>query len=629
MRARISKQLPLVVAIGALGSSLGLAQSRAPEPQPYALRGVQLSPDAEVTHTLILRGGQVEAVLDGEAEPPAGCRHVDGAGLLALPAFVDAFTDTGCETPEPVIDMDRPVPVNESVRIDMRQANRKGIQPSFAAVDVLDLGEAGAESHRESGFGLLLSAPTGQTLSGKSVLATTHDAAVRDIVVRGEVFQHGAFRATGSGYPNTLMGFHAQLRQLFYDADRHTELQARFERNPGGPRPNFDHDLEAGAELLAGERRLVCAADSARNIRRWMRLAEELGLRIAISGGREAWKCAEELAERDVPVFLTLDWGEEVDDPDGDEKEEDEEDEEDDEPEAADDDEDTAEGEADAGSEEDEEEGEEVAEEGEEEEDGEGRWIYEEPVEIRRERRRLWEEGRDCALRLAESDVRFAFGTGGDKPKDLLKRVRTLVEEGMERDRALAALTTSPAELLGVGSGFGELAPGRSASVALWTADPLTEKKAKVAWLFVDGFAYDFDVEIDDEESAGDGEGPAEGVDLTGSWTMEGEGEQEGESTLELEMDAEGNLTGTIEFDMGGNKRKESIVGTVSGMEVDMTVSLSVEGVDISAKFWGEIEDDIVEGDMTIVFEGGEQEIPFTMERVPERADDTQRKGGL
>ena len=609
--------LPLACVL--LSASLGLArQSRAPRPEAYALIGVRTSPDSEAVSTVVLRDGRIESVLAEGTELPPGCRHVDGTGLIALPGFIDAYTQAGCETPEPQAEMDRPVAVNANVRIDMRQANRKGIQPSLGVVEVLDFGEAGPEAHRESGFGVLLSAPAGQTLSGKSVLVTTRDAALRDVVVREEVFQHGAFRATGSGYPTTVMGFHAQLRQLFYDAGRHAELARRQALDPGGPRPNYDADLDAAAELLARERTLVCEADTVRDIRRWLRLAKELGLSIAISGGREAWKCAAELAAADVPVFLTLDWGEEVDDPDEADKKADKKAESGNSQERKRGSAPKGSGSEAPGSEEDEVEGKE-----EDEADTDEAWLYEEPIEIRRERRRLWEEGRDCALRLAEEDVRFAFCSGEEKPKELLSRVRTLVEAGLDRETALQALSGASADLVfgGQPSGFGRLEPGQSACLALWTKDPLTDKKATVAWLFVDGFAHDFKVELEDEdEDAASGEGPDPDIDLTGTWVMESDVGQGGESIVELTMASDGTLTGTIEFDMGGNEIEESVEGSVAGAEVQMKVSMTVQGTVISAKFVGEYEDEVVEGSMTVSFSGGEQKVDFVMEREPDQA---------
>jgi hypothetical protein len=83
--------------------------------------------------------------------------------------------------------------------------------------------------------------------------------------------------------------------------------------------------------------------------------------------------------------------------------------------------------------------------------------VYVEPLPLREERRRLWLEGRDGALRLAEKGVPFSFGTAGGKPVELLKKVRTLVEAGLSQDIALAALTSTPAAQSGVARRLGAL----------------------------------------------------------------------------------------------------------------------------------------------------------------------------
>ena len=577
------------------------AQSRPERPRPYALRGVTIQ-GSEDPRTIVLRDGRIEAIVDADAELSPGLFHIDASGLVGAPAFVDAYSHAGCETPEPVIDRDRPVSVQANVWIDMREANRKGVQPSFQAARVLEFGERGPSAHREQGFGLVASAPNGQLLAGRSALVSTRDAAVRDVVLDDALFQHAAFTASGDGYPSTLMGFHAQLRQMFWDAERHALISQRFARGLSAERPVHDPDLAAAVELLAGQERLVCEAETARDIRRWMRLADEFGLAIAISGGREAWKCADELAQRGIPVLLTLDWGEEVDDPD----EEDAEDasETDEEPPIEEVEEVLAEGatvdESPAASGEDDDE----------------RWIYEEPIDVQRERRRRWLEGRDCAMRLAEAGVPFAFVSAGDKPKDLLERVRTLVEEGLDRDAALAALTVQPAEWTGVGGRYGELRAGKAAALALWTADPLDED-AEVAWLFVDGFAHEFDIDAEDPP----GEGPAEGVDLTGEWiiTTDEDDESDGETIALLEMDEDGTVTGTVDLDMNGVSREEDIEGSVSGNSIELVIEMSMEGMTITATMDGEIDGDEASGTLTIDFGEGQQEMRFTMKREPER----------
>jgi imidazolonepropionase-like amidohydrolase len=589
----------------ALGSGLvllfaftapGAAQDRGP--QPTTIENVALGDlESDARYDIVLRDGRIEAVLDAAAPAPAGTRIVDGEGLLALPAFLDAYTHSGVETPEPVKDQDAPVDVGADVRVDMRAANRKGIQPAFRAAEALAREEKDANAWREAGFGATLVAPNGQLLSGTSCLATTREAAMRDVVVRSDVFHHAAFSASGPGYPSTLMGFMAQLRQFFMDGARHALLEERYARGRPGLRPPFDADLEAGTAILSGEGRLFCAAQSHRDVERWLKLADEFGFEVAIGGGRDAWRVADVLAARDVPVVLTLDWGKEVEDPLSDEEEEEE---------------GAEEGEPEA------EEPEEVEEIEEEAVEDETVWTYDEPLGVRVERRRLWEEGRDCALRLSEAGVQFAFGTEGAKPKKLLERVRELVEAGLPRETALAALTTEAAVIVGVPERLGRVQAGFDATLTLWSADPLTEKKAGAVWVFVDGHGTEYDRPDPDEEEER-GEGPAEGVDVTGTWTLGVEGEDgTSEVLLTLEMEEDGTLSGEIvtENPRDGSDITSDLSGYVSGNAISFGGTLEVGDFTLDFEYELELDGDLVEGEVTYDIPGMPQPLVRGVEGV-------------
>ena len=76
-------------------------------------------------------------------------------------------------------------------------------------------------------------------------------------------------------------------------------------------------------------------------------------------------------------------------------------------------------------------------------------WEYAGPTAAHLDRRLRWEEGRDCALRLQEAGVEFAFGSGRGKPADLVKHVPTLVPPlvppAPERSATWAASAIHPA----------------------------------------------------------------------------------------------------------------------------------------------------------------------------------------
>ncbi len=615
----------------ALAWCVGLAAAQAPpRPQHYAIRNVSLDRTGESDRrvTLILREGRVEAILEKDAEVPPGARIVEGEGHLALPAFLDAYTRKGLTTPDPEVDQDVPIDVTGDVGVDMRLANRKGIAPAFLAVEALEIDAAQGKAWREAGFGAALIAPGSQLLSGSSVLATTREAARRDVIMRPAVFAHAEFSASGPGYPSTLMGYIAQLRQFFLDSSRHVDLARRYAEGRSSLRPAWDAELEAGAAILKGERHVVCAAESATDIERWIALADEFAFQIAISGGREAWKVAGLLAERGIPVFLSLDWGEEVKDPLEKKAEKEK-------PETTTDPAPPAEEAPPAAPQEPApapeqapvEEAPPAAEAAPQEKAAEAakavepNWTYEEPLAVRQERRRLWLEKRDGALRLSEAGVRIAFGTHQESPAELLKKVRTLIEAGLPADAAYRALTTDAADLLGVAERLGAIEPGRDATLVLWTADPLTQKKAQPAWIFVDGYP----VELKHDEDELGSEGPAEGVDVSGKWTTHSEMMgTEIEGSMELEMAEDGTVTGTLvqTNPRDGSKMELTLEGRVSGHKLVLEYVVTTGRGQSDVKTIATLEGDTLLGESS--FKSPRSETPvkrsWSAERVPDRA---------
>jgi imidazolonepropionase-like amidohydrolase len=81
----------------------------------------------------------------------------------------------------------------------------------------------------------------------------------------------------------------------------------------------------------------------------------------------------------------------------------------------------------------------------------------------------------DCAARLFAAGVPVAIATGGETPnaRKLRQEAGNAVRSGLPHDAAIAAITGAPAEALGMGARYGTLAPGKTANLVLWSADPL------------------------------------------------------------------------------------------------------------------------------------------------------------
>lgn len=597
--------LPLAVALLGLAAPRA-AQNRSQPPQPIFVRGVALDREGTTKGSLYLRDGAIVAVLDASAPAPGGTRVIEGDGLICLPAFLDAWSRQGLAATPPVKDQDLPPNEQADVAIDMRLANRKGIHPSFRAARALALTKEQTEGWQKSGFGAALIAPGGELLAGTSALVVLREAAMRDLVLRDEVFAHAAFDASGPGYPSTLMGYFAQLRQFFLDSQRQLALTRRQVEGRPGPRPPFDAELEAGAELVRGERRLLCEAEGMEDFGRWVRLAREFGLELGFVGGREAWRATEELAGANRPLVLTLDWGKEVEDPrpkeDGDSKK------------------DPAPEEGAAATEAPSAEAPESAEPS-AVVPAEPVWNYTEPDEVRLEKRLLWEQKRDGALRLHEQQIAFVFGSAARKPSELLEGVRTLVKQGLPAEVALRALTQGAAEWLGVERRLGSVAAGKDATFALWRADPLLDEKASVAWMFVDGYAREFREEKKKEKK--EGAKPGDGLDASGTWklTFEEQGEGAKEGTLTLTMDEAGVIEGTISLEnpMGGAPLEAPVEGALDGDQIELDFTLEFGEFRLETALEATLEGDALEGETEFKMPGMDEPMSqsFTGQRQP------------
>ena len=92
-----------------------------------------------------------------------------------------------------------------------------------------------------------------------------------------------------------------------------------------------------------------------------------------------------------------------------------------------------------------------------------------------------------AAGELAQAGVTFAFGTGGAANNRLLPYEAAIsVAWGLDRDRALRAITLDAATILGVADRVGSLEPGKLANLFIATGDPM-EMKTQFTHIFING----------------------------------------------------------------------------------------------------------------------------------------------
>jgi imidazolonepropionase-like amidohydrolase len=407
--------------------------------------GDPASPEIIEDCRLLLRHGIIRQ-LGREIETPSDlhlARRLDAKGLWAYPAFIDALTGAGVGPRTPPQDNEDAPPDFESGALARsREAQRTGIFPERSVLELWKPEEALLDRFRRQGFAALHLWEERGFLPGRSALVSLRGGPLRSAVIAAEVAQPARFSFSAPGYPSSLMGAIAYLRQTFLDAIHHRDCLSLYERQRRGvPRPPRDTALEALAPLLERSRPLFLEAVSENEIWRARRFAEEFGLELVIAGGTAAYKLAGRLERGGTRVVLLPDLGE---------------------PPAP--------------------------------RPGEPAL----PARVEEDRLERWKADAGGAAVLRAKGIPFAFGSGSRAdPERLLKNVRFSIEHGLEEKEALRAMTLGTAELLGVADVLGSLEPGKSANLALRA--PAVEKagfglapESRLRYLFIDGVLFEY-----------------------------------------------------------------------------------------------------------------------------------------
>lgn len=491
--------------------------------------------------TVVIRNGLIENVGGQQVRVPADARVIDGAGLTVYPGLIDAYTALGMPAAgggnvaaaprgaaTPAV-----VPVATATPPPNATPSPAGLLPEVFAADLLQPNSAPIEAARNAGITAALTAPRDGIFAGQSALINLAGAAPEDMILRSPVAMHAGFTPPrASGYPSSLMGVFAALRQALLDAQHYRDANAAYERGARGLRRLApDRSLAALGPVIARQMPVVMYADSEREIARALDLAQEFNVRVIIAGGLESWKIADRLRQMSVPVLLSLNF-----------------------PKRA-----TAQlPEADPDS-----------------------------LRVLRERA----AAPKTAARLAAAGVRFAFHSGTmTNMADFAPNVAKVVANGLAPDEALRALTLRPAEIFNVADRLGTIEPGKIANLVVSRGD-LFDRNSRLTHVFIDGRPIDLK-----PAPAAPAPGAAPNTTGTWTLKIQAEaGEQSATLTLRQEGErltgalqgdlgaaqiANGSVSaaGAVRFSapiqIGGLTSEATFAGTLAGNEMRGTVQI-------------------------------------------------------
>ncbi len=349
-----------------------------------------------------------------------------------------------------------------------------------SAADEFSGGASRTAELRQQGFTAALTLPQLGIFHGSGAVVSLGDGAAGERVIRPGVV-HGLSlvrdNRAGPGYPTSAMGAITFIRQTFHDADWYDRAHRAWASNPEGlKRPERDRALEALVPVVRGEAPVIFQTRDEDEYLRALSLADEFSVNAWFRGSGFEYRILDQVREANRPLVLPLTY-----------------------PSAPN-----------------------VA-------------TPEQALGVSLEALRHWDLAPENPGRLADAGIRFALTADGlSNGTDFLRNLRTAVSRGLPADAALAALTTTPAELLGVQRTHGTVAPGKVANLVVARGDVFSNE-GQIVDVWIDGRRYEIDAEA--------------GVDPRGRWVVAGLGGSGLSGELEISGQP-GRLTGV--FRTGG-----------------------------------------------------------------------------
>ncbi len=491
-----------------------------PVTRTYAITNATIvqSPGRKVENgTVVVKDGLIISVGKGVAIPPEAI-IIRADSMFVYAGFIDGLTRAGVNKPkeeskEKIKDPGNPPP------------DRAGISPQNDVRNFLNPADKSLEELRNLGFTVAQVVPHGNLLPGQGSIVLLGGKSADQMVVVSNSSLYSELSGANGIYPNTTMAVMAKWRELYKQASQAKAYQSLYPSNRVGlERPGSDRILEAFYPIIDQRMPVLFKSEKILETQRVFSLKNDLGFSLMIADVKEGWPIIPKIKASGAKVFLSLDLPEEVkkDDKKTDKK---------------------VEGKADS-------------------------IKKQEPPKVKTadelEKEALEKRKTEAiasytsqASIFSKAGVQFGFSSMSAKSKDIPSNLRRMISAGLTEDAALAALTTTPAQLLGLSDRMGTIDNGKMANLVISDKTYFSEK-AKVRYVFVDGVMYKMDVK---ESKKSD---PNSKVEIEGTWST-------------VTQSPQGNTEGKVVFKKDGSNYKGTVSGGRLPSPVDMT-DVSLDG---------------------------------------------------
>ncbi len=367
--------------------------------------------------SLIIRDGMIEAVGWDLAIPPEA-RVWSAEGLTVYPGLIDAAV---------LVELEGEAAGGAGAHWNER------VHPEVEMADQPAPPAALRKALRELGFTAAAVYPADGIFRGSGAVVALADEDDHVLAYRPRAAMAVGFDRGGEGYPRSLMGAIALIRQTLYDARWHAAAQRVWSDNPHGHEPPIRADaLVALWEVTEGRQPVLFDVIDEHYALRAARIARAFDLEALLLGSGYEFRRLEEIKATGLPIIVPLDFP--------------------DRPAVA---------------------------------------SLPEAERVTLRTMMTWEQAPTNVRRLIDADVTVALTTHRlEKRGDFPAALQRAIQHGLDEEEALAALTTTPARLLRLGHLLGTIEAGKVANLVV-VEGSLFERKPKVRDTWINGRRYE------------------------------------------------------------------------------------------------------------------------------------------
>jgi hypothetical protein len=434
-----------------------LAQDElAPVTRTYAITNVNIiqAPGRKIDMgTVVMKDGLILSVGKNVSIPPDAI-VIKADSMYVYAGFIDGLSRAGVVKPKEEERGQRPKdpgnPKPEEAGITPQNEVRPSLSPSEKSIEEL----------RNIGFTTAHVVPYGGMMPGNGSIILLGGKSADEMVLVNKSSFYSELTPSRGVYPGTVMGVMAKYRELYRQASLSRAYENSYASNRNGiARPATDRVLEALYPVVDKRQSVLFKAERVVDAQRVLTLQTDLGFSLMLAELKEGWDIMNKIKAANAKVFLSLDIPEDKDkkeEPKKDDKKKD-----------------------DSKKEEPKKE--------EPKKDEELKTATKEEKEALEKRKaEFMAKYVGQAATFQKAGMKFGFSTLSAKPANIQSNLRRMIAAGLPEDAALASLTTTPAELLGLSDRLGSVDNGKIANLVI-SDKPYFNEKAKVRYVFVEG----------------------------------------------------------------------------------------------------------------------------------------------